>query len=142
MSTEQNKTLVRRWFAEFNAHHPDLEQFIAPAMVNHAGPPGRQRGVENFQATITDSLAAVPDQRWTVDEVLAEEDKVVCHLTWSGSQQGTYQGVAPTGKYFSIQQVQTFRVTEGKFSEHWAIRDDLSLFQQLNIISPLGGRSR
>lgn len=142
MSTEQNKTLVRRWFAEFNAHHPDLEQFIAPAMVNHAGPPGRQRGVENFQATITDSLAAVPDQRWTVDEVMAEEDKVVCHLTWSGSQQGTYQGVAPTGKYFSIQQVQTFRVTEGKFSEHWAIRDDLSLFQQLNIISPLGGRSR
>lgn len=142
MSTEQNKTLVRRWFAEFNTHHPDLEQFIAPAMVNHAGPPGRQRGVENFQATITDSLAAVPDQRWTVDEVMAEEDKVVCHLTWSGSQQGTYQGVAPTGKYFSIQQVQTFQVTEGKFSEHWAIRDDLSLFQQLNIISPLGGRSR
>lgn len=141
MSTEQNKTLVRRWFAEFNAYHLDVEQFIDPAMVNHAGPPGRHRGFEHFHTTITDSLAAVPDQCWTVDDVIAEEDKVVCHLTWSGSQQGTYQG-GPDGEVPLHPQVQTFWVTEGTFSEHWAVRDDLGLFQQLNIVSSPGGRSR
>lgn len=130
MSTDQNKALVRQWWHDFNAHHLDFETFIHPEMLNHAVPPQRQRGFDHFKATITDGLASVPDQHWTIDDLISEEDKVVCHMTWSGTLQGGYHIVVPTQRHFSIHHVHTFRITDGKFSEHWVVRAVRSLPQR------------
>lgn len=139
MSVESNKALVRGWWDAYNTHTIDFDAFIHPKMLNMAAPPPIQQGAENFRMVIDTTFASVPDQQWLIDDLIAEDDKVVCHMTWSGTHQGSYglfNGFPPTGKRFSVKHVHIFRITDGKLSGHWAVRDDLGMFRQLGLIPP------
>ena len=76
-----------------------------------------------------------------VDDIIAEGDKVAVRITQSGTHTGTLrEGHPPTGKRFSVDYVHWFRLADGKVAELWAVRDDLSRLQQLDLI-PVPGES-
>ena len=66
--------------------------------------------------------------------MIAEGDKFVIRCTWSGTQQGPYLLAPATGKLSAAQHIHIFRLANGKFEEHWAIRDDLGMLQQFGAI--------
>lgn len=134
-SAEKNKSVVRRSFELLNEKRlEDLGSLVHDDIVNHTAVPEKRNGVENYKAVMKWLLKAVPDQRWEIEDILAEDDKVMCRMTFSGTHKGDFIGVPPTGKSFSVKHIHVFRVTDGKLSEHWATRDDLGMMRQLGAL--------
>jgi predicted ester cyclase len=82
--------------------------------------------------------SAFPDFKGTIDDIVAEGDKLVLRWTWSGTQKGEFMGVPPTGKSVSFGVIDIFRIAEGKVVEHWGLMDSMSLMQQLGA-GPMPG---
>jgi steroid delta-isomerase-like uncharacterized protein len=137
MSLDANKKLACRIWAEvFNERNLALaDELIAPEAVNHeAGPGAPTRGPQSLAAAVTWLSGAFPDVHMAIDDVLAEGDKVVLQTTMNGTHQGPFMGIAPTGRRFAQRQVHFVRIMDGKAVEHWAVRDDLGLMQQLGAV--------
>ncbi len=141
MSTEANKAFVRRFFEElFNQRHLALAgELLAPEAISHAAPAGTADGPEGVKQVVTMLSSAFPDQHTTIEDVIAEGDKVVVSATFSGTHQGAFLGMPPTGKHFSQRQIHILRITDGKVAEHWAVMDDLAMLRQLGMM-PAPGR--
>jgi steroid delta-isomerase-like uncharacterized protein len=134
MSLDANKTLARRiWDDVFNNRNLGVaDELVAPDAVNHeAGPGASSRGPESLKAAVTWLATAFPDVHMAIDDMLAEGDKVVVQTTMSGTHQGAFMGIAPTGRRVAQRQVHFLRIKDGKAVEHWAVRDDLAFVQQL-----------
>ena len=132
MSTEQNKAIVRQMVEEiFNQGNMSrLDEFMAPDFVEHEELPP---GMDVKQMTMM-LRSAFPDFKATIDDLIAEGDKVVIRQTWSGTQKGEFMGVPPTGKSVSFGVIDIIRVAGGKFVEHWGQMDSMGLMQQLGAI--------
>ena len=115
-----------------------VEEFVTEDFVNHEAWPGEDPGYEGFRLRLRRLREAIPDLRMEVHEALAEGDLVAYRATLTGTQTGPLQGIPPTGKAFSAQQMHFLRMRDGKASEHWACRDDLGMLMQLGIIPPMG----
>lgn len=72
--------------------------------------------------------------RYTVEDMIAEGDKVAARATASGTHQGDFLGIPPTGKHATWSEIHIGRVVDGKFVEHWANSDQLGLLQQLGVV--------
>ena len=135
-TASENKALFRRTYEEFFNQRNDsiADELVAPDFINHDAPPGRNRGPESMRGLAAWLRAAFPDLQFTVEELIAEGDTVVGHVTMSGTHEGPFQGVPATGR--SVQQAQAHfvRFRDGKAIEHRAVRDDLGLMQQLGVI--------
>lgn len=127
MSTAENKALIRRVFDEaLNAGKLSLlDQLFASDFVDNATPeqrPGPQGVKDYFQSVRT----GFPDMQVTIDDLIAEGDKVVVRTTWRGTHTGTYEGIAPTGKAITRTMIQIFCVADGKIQEEWSEGGSLS----------------
>jgi predicted ester cyclase len=80
----------------------------------------------------------LPDLRIAVEDVIAEDDKVAVRLTSSARHTGTFMGMPPTGKRYTISEIHIFRIRNGQVAEHWHEFDKLSLMQQLKGEGPDG----
>jgi steroid delta-isomerase-like uncharacterized protein len=143
MSTEQNKALVRQMVEEiFNRGNMSwADEFLAPDFVEREElPPGIPRDREGVKQLTIMLRSAFPDFKATIDDIVAEGDKVVIRQTWSGTQKGEFMGVPPTGKSISIGVIDIIRLAEGKFVEHWGQMDSMGMMQQLGAI-PAPGQS-
>jgi steroid delta-isomerase-like uncharacterized protein len=138
MSTEANKAIVVQLYEEvFNKGNLDLaDKLIAPQAVNHDPqlPPGAPGGPHGLKAAVTMRRRAFPDDHHTIEDLIAEGDKVVARLTRTGTHQGTFLDLPPTGKHISTTSIHIFRFADGQLVEHWANRDDLGLLQQLGAV--------
>ena len=140
MSTTEaeNKAQLRRIYEEmFNQGNLAIaDELIAPDFLNHATPPGSNRGPESMRQLITILSIAFPDMHYTVEELVAEGDTVAVRVTMSGTHRGPgpLQGMPPTGRSVRVAQMHFIRFRDGKVVEHRAVRDDLGLMQQLGII--------
>jgi predicted ester cyclase len=139
MSTTEaeNKAQIRRIYEEmFNQGNLAIaDELIAPDILNHAAPPGSNRGPESMRQLITMLSTAFPDMHYTIEEMVAEGDMVACRMTMSGTHQGPLIGIAPTGRSVRQQsQMHFLRFRNGKVIEHWAVRDDLGMMRQLDVI--------
>jgi len=142
MSTEANKAIVRRIYEEiFNKRNLALvDELTAPDSINHEAPPGvAPTGPEGIKQVVQMLTSAFPDHHMTIEDMVAEGDKVVVRTTFSGTHQGAFMGIPPTSKRFSQSQIHIVRVVDGKVTEHQAVRDDLGMMQQLGVI-PSPGR--
>jgi predicted ester cyclase len=92
---------------------------------------------EEYKQFLTDFLAAIPGQ-FTIEDLIAEGDKVVVRYTFRGTHQGQWRGVSPSGKAVTFTGTQTYRFAEGKVAEIWANNDVFSLVQQLGLIPSMG----
>lgn len=133
-SVEANKALVMRFNEEvFNNHDlAAVDRFLSTDHFNHVT---GASGADDFKRIVKTVLSVAPDSRSEVDEVVAEGDTVVLFLTWSGTHQGdvTLAGrrILPSGIKFAVAHVHRYRVVDGAITEHFAVRDDLSLLRQL-----------
>ena len=137
MSIEQNKAVARRLIEDvFNQGDISLvDELIAPDFVEHEEmPPGMPSGREGNKAATAMLRSAFPDFKATIDDMVAEGDKVVLRLTWSGTQEGEFMGMPPSGKRFSISVFDILRIDGGKIVEHWGQMDQMAMMQQLGAM--------
>jgi steroid delta-isomerase-like uncharacterized protein len=142
MSTEQNKAFVRQMVEEvFNQGNvSQIDEFMAPNFVEHEElPPGIPRDREGVSHLTSMLHSAFPDFKATIDDIVAEGEKVVIRQTWSGSHKGEFMGIPPTGKSVSFGVIDILRIADGKCVEHWGQMDSMSLMQQLGAIPAPGG---
>ncbi len=151
MSTESNKTINRRLVEEgFNKGNLKvLDELVAPNFRDYvleemstrrSGLPGTggqsnppSRGPEVVKQFISDMRQAFPDLRYTIDDTIAEGDKVVTRCHWEGTQKGEFMGLPPTGKHVHQDEVDIVRYVDGKVVEHWGYMDSNHLLQQLGV---------
>jgi predicted ester cyclase len=137
MSTEQNKALFRRFNEEFfNKGNMSLaDDLLAPDFVEHEElPPGISRDRQGVKQVATMLRNAFPDFTSTIDDIIAEGDKLVVRATWRGTHKGEFMGISPTGKRVSFGVIDMIRFAGGKCVEHWGQMDSMSLMQQLGAI--------
>jgi predicted ester cyclase len=137
MSALANKAIVQQFYDQWPAGVIDFDRLVHPDVTNHQ--PGRdpETGLEQFRRAIEGVMSAVPDSTWTSLRLVAEGDLVVCHNRWSGTYGGTtFRGVpTPSGKRFSVEHIHIYRIAEGRIAEHWVVRDDLTMMQQLGAVA-------
>jgi steroid delta-isomerase-like uncharacterized protein len=141
MSTEQNKAMARQMIEDvFNRGDMSrFDEYLAPDFVEREelppGLPGGREGVIQLTAILR---SAFPDFKATIDDLVAEGDKVVIRQTWRGTHKGEFMGVPPTGKSVSFGVIDILRIAGGKVVEHWGLMDSMSLMQQLGA-GPMPG---
>ena len=140
MGTEENKAAVRRLVREVvnGGDFGAFEQLVAPDFVAHSAPPGAPPTRETLRHLIEGFRAAFPDLETTEEDLVAEGDKVVVRLTYTGTHRGEFWGIPPTGKGFTITSVELYRIADGKVVESWVGSDRLGLLQQLGVIPAPG----
>jgi steroid delta-isomerase-like uncharacterized protein len=136
MSTEENKALIRRFYEEVfnNRNLAALDDFYAPNHIDHTLPPGLPVGPEGTKQAIATMLEGFPDLHISIEDMIAEGDKVVIRFTTHGTQQGTLGGIPPTNKQVAISTIEITRIAEGKIVEDWGLDDRLGMLQQLGLV--------
>ena len=142
MSIEENKAVFRRIYEEFlNQGNFDVgKDLFVTNYVNHFIPPGQPQGLEGQTEFIAGFRAAFPDVQFTIEDMIAEGDKVVGRVTWRGTHQGELMGIQPTGKKVTVEGIDIIRFAGGKAVENWFSGDTLGMMQQLGAI-PTPGES-
>ena len=137
--TEHNKALIRRGFEEgiSKGNLKVFEDIIAPNYVNH-NMPAPAPGVEGFKQVIGMFRTAFPDMQVTVEDEVAERDRVATRGVMRGTHKGEFMGVPATGKQVAVQYIDIWRLENGKAVENWVQMDMLGMMQQLGVIPPPG----
>ena len=140
MTPEENKAVVQEFYDQWNSGAIDFERLVHPNITNHQPDRDPEVGLDKFRQAIEGVMGAVPDSKWTTLTLIAEGDLVVCHNTWSGSYGGRmFRGLAtPAGKRFSVEHIHVYRLNDGQIVEHWVVRDDLGMMQQIGAIAAPG----
>ena len=140
MSAEQNKSIVRRWVEEGwnKGNLTVIDQVYAPNFVQHEPSPMQVTSSEALKQYVGGYLAAFPDLHFTIDDLVAEGDKVVWRFTSRGTQTGPFMGMPATGKTGNITGLVMFRLENSRIVEGWVNIDTLGLLQQLGVI-PMPG---
>lgn len=119
------------------------EDLMAEDYVEHASAPfgttepGRVHGPTAMRETMKWLLDQFPDLHLQIEEVVSDQDIIVARVRTTGSNLGPLNGfLPPSGKTFNSCQSHWFRVADGKLSEHWATRDDLTAMLQLGVVTP------
>ena len=105
MSTAQNKALANRMVERlFNQHDLSVaDDVIAADALDHEElPPGMPPGREGTKAMFAMMFSAFPDFQATIQNLIAEDDKVVVHMLWTGTHKGELMGIPPTGKQVTV----------------------------------------
>ena len=141
MSSETNKTVSRRFFEEVfgKGKLNVLDEIIAKDHVN-SGPgslSGLPTGPEGTKQLVTVYRNAFPDVHFTIDEQLAEGDKVMTRWTAHGTHQGELVGIPATGNLSTVTGIAIDRLVNGKIAESWGIFDQFRMMQQLGVIPTL-----
>jgi steroid delta-isomerase-like uncharacterized protein len=134
-NAEKNKAIVlRHWEEVVSKGKLDLiDETFAPDFVAHEADQDI-RGPEGVRQFIVMLRAAFPDLQVTVEDVLAEGDKVVQRWSACGSHQGELMGLAPSGKRISVAGITISHFEGGKVAEEWELYDTMGMMQQLGAI--------
>jgi steroid delta-isomerase-like uncharacterized protein len=141
LSTDENKAVVRRAFDSMSegpdAFVAEHDQIYSPNLVGHfSGMPPvdidmhRQFGLGTF--------SAFPDLKRPVEDLVAEGDKVVARWTSTGTHDGEFMGIPPTGKRVTTSGITIFRLEGGKIVEEWSESDMLGMMQQVGAVPAPG----
>ena len=135
MSTEETKALVRRIIEEvYNKGNLALiDELFSPDYVNHSLPPGMPHDREGYKQMVRMNQAAFSDFRITIEDMIAEGDKVALRFKHGGTHKGEFMGVAPTGKEVTVTAMCIYRIEVGKVVDQWAELDRLGMMLQLGV---------
>lgn len=133
---EQNKAAVRRFNKEF-IEKGDLDSFteiIDTSFINHTAPPGVPKGPEGVLFFFNQFLKpAFPDLVVSINEQVAEEDKVTTYKTFIATHRGEFFGIPASGRKVFIEVMDVIRLKDGKFIDHWNVVDWQSVMQQITL---------
>ena len=138
MSTEENKAVIRRAYEALNkgqeAIMAALEELYAPDYVYHGPGVLGEMDLAAWKQMAPAWYTAFPDSHFTVEDLIAEGDKVVLRYTTRATHQGEFMGVPATGKVVTLTGISISRLASGKVVEDWDSFDALGLMQQLGVI--------
>lgn len=138
--SEMERFARERVEALFNRGEIDrIEEFVTPDFVNHEAWRGEDPGFEGFRLRMRRLHDAISELHMEVHEVVAGGDLVAYRATLSGVHTGALMGIPPTNRRFEARHMHMLRMRDGRSSEHWAVRDDLGMLQQLGVIPRPGG---
>ncbi len=136
MSAGGNKTVVRRLFEEvYNGGDLQLaDELLNTSYVGYNPLPSQPPGVEGFKWAMMRLCEAFPDFHVTIEDLIADEHKVVARLTARGTQCGPFMGMPATSQSATWSGIRIFRLVNSKIVEHWGVWDSLGMMQQLGAV--------
>ena len=143
--SEQNKAIVRRLIAELwnNGNLSVADQLFTPNYTHHdSSTPDFGHGPESERKRATFYRTAFPDMRLTIEDLIAEGDTVMARWSCHGTHKGDLNGIAPTGKQFTISGATIARLLNGKLAEGFVNWDALGLMQQLGVVPQLAAKDQ
>jgi steroid delta-isomerase-like uncharacterized protein len=134
--SDDNKMIIRQMVESvFNGRDlAALDRFVAEDYVELDPALGQGPGRNGLKRLLGAVLAAFPDLRWTIEEQIAEGDKVVSRFTWTGTHTGDFAGIAATGRRISIKGVVIDRLSDRVMVESRILMDELGMLRQLGVI--------
>jgi len=131
MSLEENKAIVRRFIEAYNNRNLDVfDDLLAPDYFDHTS----KVGPEGLKQLMNMAFKAFPDFHETIEDIIAEGNKVWVRITFTGTHTGEWMGIAPTGKKITTEMVDIFRIVNGKLVEYRDVNNNLDFLKQLGII--------
>ena len=136
--SEANKALVRRWFEEVwnRGREETIDELFAPHGIGYGlgDTDVPTRGPAEFKLFASNLRGAIPDIRMTIEDIMAEGDKVTVRIMVEGTHKGGQLGVAPTGRRIRIAGVAMVRISNGQIVEGWNSWDQLGLLRQIGAL--------
>jgi steroid delta-isomerase-like uncharacterized protein len=144
-STAANKAAYRRFHDAMNSHDPEeisntIDELFGPDVLIHTPAPVDATGPGAMKDVFGRLHRAFPDLHVTVEDLIAEGDEVVGRNTVTGTQEGEYLGLPPSGKRITYREVVIFRFAGERIAESWAVVDVLSQLRQLDAVT-IGSRA-
>jgi steroid delta-isomerase-like uncharacterized protein len=132
MTTEDNKRLVRRFITEIflEGSFEAVDELLTDDFTPHtwgsagAGKEGLRRAIERVSSGLSGATM-------TIEDMIAEDDRVAVRLTSHAVQVGEFMGLPPSGRAYTIEEIHIFRIRDGRVSEHWHQADFLGMLRQL-----------
>lgn len=136
MSELDNKTLVRRYYDEVlnQGRLSVLDDIAALDYTEHDPFPGQGNGRDDLRARVSLLQAAFSPSHFSIEDIVAEGDRVVVRWISNGTHTGEFLGIPATGREYRIAGVDIHAVRNGRMAEHWHVVDQLSQLQQLGLI--------
>jgi len=138
MSTKDPKALDRHFFEEWNkgkaAAMAVIDEICSANVVWHDVNGEVIRGLKDFKKSMSEFFDAFPDNHFTVDDMLAEGDKVAVRYRMTGTHKGMFNGIPPTNKKVTLSAIEIDRTSGNKFVEGWISFDTLGFMQQLGVV--------
>jgi steroid delta-isomerase-like uncharacterized protein len=140
MSTENCKAIAHRLVEEiWNQGNLSVADEIFDAnFANHDDVRPEVIDLESYKQWVATGHAAFPDLCLTIEDIIAEENKIVIRYTFTGTHRGELMGISPTGKQVVMAGIDIYRIASGKIVECWVSMDDLGFLQQLGVVPPMG----
>ena len=142
MSLEENKDIVRRYQEAYNTSNFEAladvlaADVLTPNIISGM-PPGREGAIKVHQTT----LLGMPDYYTTIEDLIAEGDKVVARVRMTGTHTGNFYGIEATGRRVNLTLIYIVRIANGKIVEHWGEEDGVAVLRQLGFkirLEPVG----
>ena len=111
-----------------------VDELVGANIIDHSPMPGQGPGSEGLKDALTMFRGAFPDLQVTIEDMIAEGEKVVVRVTMRGTHQGEFMGIPATNKKIEIGEMHIVRFAGGKMVEHWGQEDSLGTMQQLGVI--------
>jgi len=136
VSTEKNKQVIR---AIFDVLHKktfnELDELLAEDFFNHNPMVGCSPEREGLKDSFILMSEAFPDLQYRIDDLIAEGEKVVTYSTVSGTHEGQFMGIEPTGNSFEASTISITRHEGDRVAERWNVTDALGMLQQLDLVT-------
>lgn len=135
----RNKAISKRFQDATNTHDPEListtiDEVVEPDALIRTPLSLEVTGAQALKEVFARLHRAFPDLHVTVEDLIAEGDKVVLRNLVTGTHQGDYMGLAPTGKSVEYKEIIIFRVVDARITETWTVVDVFSQMKQLGMI--------
>jgi len=140
MSTQDNQATNRRFY-EVVLNQQNLAaagEFVAANYRGHSYPPSLPPGPDGLRAFLSLFFQAFPDGKVSIEDMFGEGDRVAARLVFSGTHQGDFMGIPPTGKKIAVPAIDLARFENGKIVDHWGGPDQMALMVQLGVVSMPG----
>ena len=135
-TADENKALMRRYYLEVwqYGNRASTDELVSPHIVDHMPGPDQPPGQAGHDATVNLVRTAFPDAEFTVEDLLAEGDKVVGRWTMRATHKGDLQGIPATGRSVVMSGIDIARWQNGQLVEIWHVEDIMSLMMQLGVV--------
>lgn len=118
-----------------------LEDFVDPGFIDHESTfPFSVRGIEGLRRVVVYFRTVFPDVHWTIEDIVAEDTKVVLRFTARGTHRGPILGLVGSGRRITVTGSMILRIDEGRIAEAWSHWDTLGLLQQIGLNDPIDVR--
>jgi steroid delta-isomerase-like uncharacterized protein len=130
----RNKAVVKRyWEGKFNQRRPEILDELQTQDVQYHSPSMQMNGIEEYKQAYNMYLSAFHDTQVTIEELIAEGDKVMSRVSLNCTHKGEFEGLPPTGKALALRAFTVFRLVDGKIAEELELVDELGMMHQLGM---------